>query len=133
MNAGKLPEQEEAVKEANTSPQQQEGEKVEIGEGLPALPPKPPVPQRQQQGAPSASIGLNTMRQRVPNVNQATKPQVNIPPGSDLGVVGKLGAYQVAHLTPISAATHITSAELFVFWFYAVTLFTTLVIMKRRN
>lgn len=102
-----------------------------MGGGLPDLPPKPPVPQRQVQATVSSAFSNGKMAQRVPNVKQVSTPQLNIPAGSDLGAVGKIGAYQMAQIKPnnTSSATQI-HANMF-FWVYAL-LFVTIIIMKKQ-
>lgn len=102
-------------------------EMVDMGGGLPALPPRPVAPIRQAMPSASASSFNAALPQRVPNVKQASKPQFNIPPGSDLGAVGKIGVYQMSHK---SSANDI-HANLY-FWIYIVTLFTTYFIIKRK-
>lgn len=96
---------------------------VQMGGGLPALPPRPPVPQR--QAVASASTSMSIIPQRVPNVKQAFEHQLNIPPGSDLGAVGKIGVYQLAH-TSSAATIHIN----LYFWIYLIT--ACFILIKRR-
>lgn len=100
---------------------------VEMGGGLPALPPRPLAPVRQAMPSASVSSYNAAFPQRVPNVKQVSKPQFNIPPGSDLGAVGKIGVYQMTHR---SSATDI-HANLY-FWVYMVTIFTTYFLIKRK-
>lgn len=100
---------------------------VEMGGGLPALPPRPVAPVRQAMPSASASSYNAAFSQRLPNVKQVSKPQFNIPPGSDLGAVGKIGVYQMTHR---SSATDI-HANLY-FWVYMVTIFTTYFLIKRK-
>lgn len=104
---------------------------IQMGGGLPDLPPKPPVPQRQAQATVSSAFSNGKMAQRVPNVKQVSTPQLHIPAGSDLGAVGKIGAYQMAQIKPnnTSSATQI-HANMF-FWVYAL-LFVTIIIMKKQ-
>ncbi|KAL0140694.1 hypothetical protein V8B55DRAFT_1436483 [Mucor lusitanicus] len=104
---------------------------VQMGGGLPALPPRPAVPQRQAQASVSSAFSSGKIAQRVPNVKQASRPQFNIPAGSDLGAVGKIGAYQMAQIKPknTSSATQIHANM--IFWFCAL-LFVTMVIMKKQ-
>jgi DNA mismatch repair ATPase MutL len=97
--------------------------KVELGNGLPALPPRPTVPLRKSG---------SSIPKHVPTVKQqVAQPQISIPPGSDLGIVGKIGAYQMSQTKPTSSATDI-HANVY-FWFYALTLFVTLFIMKKQK
>lgn len=96
------------------------GGMVQMGGGLPALPPKPPVPQRQP--TTSTSSVINPLR--VPIVNQAVVPQLSIPSGSDLGAVGKIGVYQLAHTSSSN------NTQLF-FWIYLFTAFLFIFLIKR--
>lgn len=103
---------------------------VQMGGGLPDLPAMPPPPQR-QQAVPSASNSLlNSLPQRVPNVKQAIQTQMKgIPSGSDLGIVGKLGQYQINQQTSSAATTHPLQANnLFLYMF----IFVTFILIKKR-
>ncbi|GAN06334.1 hypothetical protein MAM1_0119d05815 [Mucor ambiguus] len=119
---------------ATPSPQpaeQQPETMVQMGGGLPALPPRPAVPQRQAAASVSSAFSNDKIAQRVPNVKQVSTPQFNIPAGSDLGAVGKIGAYQMAQIKPknTSSATQIHANM--IFWVCAL-LFVTMVIMKKQ-
>jgi hypothetical protein len=103
---------------------------LQMGGGLPALPPKPPVPQRQAQATDSSAFSNGKMVQIIPNVNKVSTPQLNIPAGSDLGAVGKIGAYQMAQTKPNTSSATQIHASMF-FWVYAL-LFVTIIIMKKQ-
>ncbi|KAL7316987.1 hypothetical protein PS15m_003397 [Mucor circinelloides] len=126
------PETTAAATPASPQPAEEQPEAmVQMGGGLPALPPRPPVPQRQAQASVSSAFSNGKMAQRVPNVKQDSTPQFNIPAGSDLGAVGKIGAYQMAQIKPknTSSATQIHANM--IFWVCAL-LFVTIFIMKKQ-
>ncbi|KAK4520058.1 uncharacterized protein ATC70_008186 [Mucor velutinosus] len=111
--------------------EQQSVAMVQMGGGLPALPPRPSVPQRQAQASVSSAFSNGKIAQRLPNVKQVSTPQFNVPAGSDLGAVGKIGAYQMAQIKPknTSSATQIHTNM--IFWVCAL-LFVTMFIMKKQ-
>lgn len=97
---------------------------VELGGGLPALPPRPVIPQRQI----NASLAVPL---RVPDVQQQaveTKPLI-LPSGSDLGAVGKIGVYQLAHTSHTSAAASFT--PLHYLWIYSMIAIFFIFVIKR--
>lgn len=104
---------------------------VQMGGGLPALPPRPAVPQRQAQASVSSAFSNGKIAQRVPNVKQASTPQFNIPAGSDLGAVGKIGAYQMAQIKPKDTSSATQTHANMIFWVCAL-LFVTMFIMKKQ-
>jgi hypothetical protein len=105
-----------------------EGGMVQMGGGLPDLPARPAAPIRQAMPSMSASLnGNGFLPQRVPNLKQASKPQLNIPAGSDLGMVGKIGVIQMSHKSS-AADIH---ANVF-FWIYIITFLTTFILIKRK-
>lgn len=109
-----------------------------MGGGLPALPPRPVAPQRQQSLQASSTSGPEgSMAMRVPQIKAAdTKPQMTIPPGSDLGVVGKIGVFQIAHAPHAAeksaAAAIVGGSNLLMLWVYIMTFFVTFVLIKRK-
>ncbi|KAI9334458.1 hypothetical protein BD770DRAFT_477494 [Pilaira anomala] len=115
----------------SVQPKEEDPVMVQMGGGLPDLPAIPPPPQRQQQQAvPSASNALrNSLPQRVPNVKQAIQTQMNgIPSGSDLGIVGKLGQYQINQHTSSATTHHLQVNNLFLYMF----IFVTFILIKKR-
>jgi hypothetical protein len=106
---------------------------VEMGGGLPALPPRPVAPERQAQvssafgPSPAENVAL-----RVPQIKVATKPELTLPPGSDLGAVGKIGVFQIAH-APHAVPTSGASGSLSVLlWVYLLTFFVSFVLIKNK-
>ena len=99
---------------------------VPLGGGLPALPARPPPPVRQALPSASTAAAMG-IPNRVPNLKQVSKPQFNLPPGSDLGSVGKIGAIQLRH-TSSAANIH---ANIY-FWIYLLTFIVTCVMMKKK-
>ncbi|KAG2209146.1 hypothetical protein INT47_005438 [Mucor saturninus] len=100
------------------------GGMVELGGGLPALPPRPVIPQRQINATMSVTNPL-----RVPNVHQQaveTQP-LSLPSGSDLGVVGKIGVYQLAH----TSGSHPSSSPIHYFWIYSMIALMFIFVIKK--
>jgi hypothetical protein len=92
----------------------EEEELFQLGDGLPALPPKMTSPLRQGEESIKA-------QEFEP---ETTEPAFSMPPDSDLGAVGKIGVYQMAQHNSASSNN-------MVFWVYVLTLFATYVLARK--
>ncbi|KAI8887368.1 hypothetical protein K501DRAFT_307182 [Backusella circina FSU 941] len=90
----------------------------ELGDGLPALPPKMKSPLRQ---------GEDTIIKAQEVETTTAEPEFSMPPGSDLGAVGKIGVYQMAQHHPSASSQQFNM----VFWVYVLTLLVTFVLAKK--